>query len=214
MKTAALNEFASTEIGTHFALNNFFPALLAQDSVTLSRLADELGDRVPQHGRLGEVQQMVNHQRRVRTDESARRIAAVENLTGDKATGEPLFTSLCLTCHSAAGKGIGFAPPLDGSSKRDLPALLLAMVEPEAAVENVFRPFHIRMRDGTEVEGFLKFRRGNRVAIQMMGGATQEVNLLRAHTARFRNGHSVMPPLAAGLTDQQIADLAAFVRGL
>ncbi len=214
MKTAALNEFASTEIGTHFALNNFFPALLAQDTATLPRLADELGDRVPQHGRLGEVQQEVNHRRRVRTDESARRIADVEKLTGDKATGEPLFTSLCLTCHSAAGKGIGFAPPLDGSSKRDLPALLLAMVEPEAAVENVFRPFHIRMRDGTELEGFLKSRRGNRVAIQMMGGATQEVNLLRAHTARFRNGHSVMPPLAAGLTDQQIADLAAFVRGL
>lgn len=214
MKTAVLKEFASTETGTHFALNNFFPALLAQDAVTLPRLADELAERVPQHGRLAEVQQIVNRQRKTRTDENAKRIAAVEKLTGDKAAGEPLFTSLCLTCHSAGGKGIGFAPPLDGSSKRDLPALLLAMLEPEAAVENVFRPFHIRMRDGTEIEGFLKARSGNRVSIQLMGGAIQDVNLLRAHTARYRNGHSAMPPLASGLTDQQIADIAAFVRGL
>ena len=88
------------------------------------------------------------------------------------------------------------------------------MLEPEAAVENVFRPFHLRMRDGTEIEGFLKARSGNRAAIQLMGGAVQNVNLLRAHTARYRNGHSVMPPLASGLTDKQIADLAAFVRGL
>ena len=214
IKTAVLNEFASTETGTHFALNNCFPSLLAQDAVFLPRLADELAERVPQHGRLAEVQQVVNRQRKARTSESAARIAAVERLTGDKAAGEPLFTSLCLTCHAAGGKGIGFAPPLDGSSKRDLPAVLLAMIEPEAAVENVFRPFHVRMRDGTEFEGFLKARSGNRVAIQVMGGATHEVNLLRAHTARYRNGHSVMPALAGGLTDQQIADLAAFVRGL
>ena len=87
-------------------------------------------------------------------------------------------------------------------------------MEPEAAVENVFRPFHIRMRDGTELEGFLKARSGNRVTIQLRGGATLDVHLLRSYTARYRNGHSVMPPFAASLTDQQISDLAAFVRGL
>jgi putative heme-binding domain-containing protein len=212
--TAVLNELAATTLGTHFALNNVFPALLAQDATILPRLADELSERVPAHGRLPQVQEIVNRQRKARTEENAKRIAAVEKLTGDKAAGEPIFTSLCLTCHSAGGKGIGFAPPLDGSSKRDLPAVLLAMLEPEAAVENVFRPFHIRMRDGTEIEGFLKARSGNRAAIQLMGGAIQDVNLLRAHTARYRNGHSAMPPLAASLTDQQIADVAAFVRGL
>ena len=108
----------------------------------------------------------------------------------------------------------GQTPPLDGSSKRDLPSVLLAMLEPEAAVENVFRPYHIRLRDGTEIEGFLKARNGNRMTLQLMGGATQELNLLRAHTARHRNAHSVMPPLATSLTDQQIADIAAFLRGL
>ena len=213
-QTQLLTELAATETGTHFALNNAFSALLAQDAITLPRLADELGERVPQHGRLPQVQSRASDLRKVRSEAAARRIAAVESLTGDKAAGEPLFTSFCLTCHSAGGKGIGFAPPLDGSSQRDLPAVLLAMLEPAAAVENVFRPFHVRLRDGREVEGFLKARSGNRAAIQMMGGAVEEVNLLRAHTARHRNGHSVMPPLAEGLTDQQVADLAAFVRGL
>ena len=147
-------------------------------------LADELSERVPKHARLPQVQAIVQQQRKARSEAAAKRIAAVTQLTGDKTAGEPLFTSLCLTCHSAGGKGIGFAPPLNGSNKRDLPALLQAMLEPDAAVENVFRPFHIRLRNGTELEGFLKARSGNRVTIQMMGGATQDVNLFRAHTAR------------------------------
>lgn len=213
-QTQLLNGLASTETGTHFALNNAFPALLAQDATTLPRLADELSERVPKHAHLPQVQAIVQQQRKARSEAAAKRIAAVTQLTGDKTAGGPLFTSLCLTCHSAGGKGIGFAPPLDGSNKRDLPALLQAMLEPDAAVENVFRPLHIRLRNGTELEGFLKARSGNRVTIQMMGGATQHVNLFRAHTARYRNGHSSMPPLAAGLADQQIADLGAFVRGL
>lgn len=213
-QTTVLTELAATTTGTHFALNNVFPGLLAQDATILPRFADELSERVPAHGRLPKLQEIVNRQRMARMDENVRRIATVEKLTGDKAAGEPFFTSLCLACHSVGGKGLGFAPPLDGSRQRDLPAVLLALMEPEAAVENVFRPFHIRMRDGTELEGFLKARSGNRVTIQLMGGATLDVHLLRSYTARYRNGHSVMPPFAASLTDQQISDLAAFVRGL
>ncbi len=219
-QTDVLTELASTSLGTHFALNNVFPALLAQDAVTLPRLADELSERVPGHGRLAEVQAIVKKQHAARTAENGKRItalcAALEQgaLKPDTAAGEPLFTSLCLTCHSAGGKGVAFAPPLDGSSKRDLPALLLAMLEPDAAVENVFRPWQVRLRDGRVIEGFLNAREGNRITLQMMGGAVQNVNLLRAHTARYVNGHSVMPPLATGLTDQQIADLTAWVRGL
>lgn len=219
-QTDVLTELASTTIGAHFALNNVFPALLAQDTATLSRLADELGERVPGHGRLPDVQASVRKNRDARTAANEQRVATLTaalgsgQLTAVPAAGQPLFTGLCLTCHSAGGQGVGFAPPLDGSRQRDLTAVLTALLDPEAAVENVFRPYHVRLRDGTVIEGFLKVRDGNRVAIQSMGGAVQNVNLLRAHTARHLNGHSLMPPLADTLTDQQLADLAGYVRSL
>jgi putative membrane-bound dehydrogenase-like protein len=219
-QTEVLSELASTTTGAHFALNHVFPALLAQDDAVLPRLADELAERVPGHGRLPEVQAVVQRQRATRTASAEKRIASLTTaltsgqLTADPAAGQPLFAGLCLTCHAAGGQGIGFAPPLDGSRQRDLSAVLTALLDPEAAVESVFRPFHVRRRDGTTLEGFLKSRDGNRATLQSMGGAIQPVNLLRAHSARHLNDHSLMPPLAVSLTDQQVADLVAWVRSL
>jgi putative heme-binding domain-containing protein len=219
-QTEVLTELAATTTGAHFALNNVFPALLAQDATTLPRLADELAERVPGHGRLPEVQAVVQRQRAARTEAAEKRRTALTlaltggQLTADPAAGQPLFTGLCLTCHSAGGQGVGFAPPLDGSRQRDPSAVLTALLEPEAAVENVFRPFQVRLRDGSTFEGFLKSRDGQRATMQSMGGAILRVNLLRAHTARYVNGHSLMPALADGLTDQQLADLVAYVRSL
>lgn len=220
VQTEVLTELAATTTGAHFALNNVFPALLAQDAATLPRLADELAERVPGHGRLTEVQAVVQRQRAAHTEAAEKRRTALTlalaggRLTADPAAGQPLFTGLCLNCHSAGGQGVGFAPPLDGSRQRDPSAVLTALLEPEAAVENVFRPFHVRLRDGTSLEGFLKSRDGPHATIQSMGGAMVRVNLLRAHTARHLNGHSLMPALATGLTDQQLADLVAYVRSL
>ena len=218
--TPILAELASTTTGAHFVLNNTFPVLLAQDEFTLARLFDELAERVPGHGRLPQVEAVVARQRAARTQTAADRAAALTRvlvagtITADPAAGRELFAGLCLTCHSAGGRGAGVAPPLDGSRQRELPALLQALLEPEAAVESVFRPFHVRLRDGTQIEGVLKSRRDNRLTVQVMGGALADISLLRVHTARYRNGHSLMPAVVGGLTDQQSADLLSVVRGL
>ncbi len=215
-----LSELAATTVGTHFALNNVFPALSAADPAALARLTDELAERVPTHGRLAPLRALVE---RHRTSTSAAAKARVEALLSalasrklqpDPAAGAPFFASLCLSCHSAAGRGVGFAPPLDGSGKRDTESLLTAIISPEAAVENVFRPWHVRLRSGQVIEGFLKSRDGNRMVIQSMGGETHTVDMLRTHTARYVGGHSLMPALASALSDQQIADVIAVLRKL
>jgi putative membrane-bound dehydrogenase-like protein len=217
-QSEVLEELASTETGTHFALNHAFAPLLAEDASRLSAFADELSERVPSHGRLAETRQRAESLRSTAalTERSARLAAAVASgtLTPDATAGAPLFESLCLPCHAAQGRGVAMAPPLDGSRSRDFAAIFTALIHPAAAVENVFRPFHVRFRDGSSAEGFLQSRQGNRLTLQFMGGSTRSVSALRTWTARYRNGHSIMPPLATGLTDQQLADLAAFVRTL
>jgi putative membrane-bound dehydrogenase-like protein len=213
-----LPELASTETGTHFALNHAFAPLLAQDLPSLAALTDELSERVPAHGRLAETRQRIQQrQASAGLTERANRLAeavATGSLLPDPSAGAPLFQSLCLACHAAQGRGTGFAPPLDGSRRREFAALFAALIDPAAAVENVFRPFHVRFRDGSSTEGFLKSRQGNRLTLQFMGGSTRTVSALRTWTARYRSGHSLMPPLAASLSDQQAADLADYVRSL
>jgi putative membrane-bound dehydrogenase-like protein len=217
-QSEVLEELASTETGTHFALNHAFAPLLAEDASRLSALADELNERVPSHGRLAETRQRAEQLKGAAAlAERANRLAeavASGAMTKDPAAGAPLFESLCLPCHAAQGRGVAMAPPLDGSRSRDFTTIFTALIQPAAAVENVFRPFHVRFRDGSSAEGFLQSRQGNRLTLQFMGGSTRSVSALRTWTARHRNGHSIMPPLAAGLTDQQLADLAAFIRTL
>ena len=70
------------------------------------------------------------------------------------ADGRATVESLCLTCHAIADRGVGFPPPLDGASRRDLDGLIAAIVAPNQAAEHVFLLYQIEKKDGTLVEGF------------------------------------------------------------
>ncbi len=126
--------------------------------------------------------------------------------------GRPLVESICLTCHSIAGKGIGFAPPLDGSASRDLDGLLTAIIAPNEAAENVFRLYRVEKQDGTLVEGFKRNEDANEMTIVLMGGAAVKVPIAEVKAAGYIQGRSVMPDLTAGMTEAQVAAIAAFLR--
>ncbi len=150
-------------------------------------------------------------------DEAARLARRQEDVramltSGDPDAGRPLVESLCLGCHSLAGDGVGFGPPLDGSRDRDPEGLVAAILDPDQAAENVFRLYRIITKDGTTLEGFKASESTNTLTLQFMGGATQEVPIAAIESAGYIDGRSVMPPLAAGLTDRQVADLIAYLR--
>ena len=120
--------------------------------------------------------------------------------------------TICLTCHSIHGKGIGFAPPLDGSANRDLDGLLTAIVAPNAAAENVFRLYHVEKKDGTIVEGFKRNEDVNELTILLMGGAPVKVPISENKAAGYIQGRSMMPDLTGAMTEAQVAAIVAFLR--
>ena len=141
------------------------------------------------------------------------RIAAIKAAlpSASPASGQPLVSSICLTCHAIAGKGVGFAPPLDGSSKRDLDGLITAIIAPDAATEHVFRLYRITRKDGTTIEGFKRSETARDITILSMGGASSAIPIADIKSAGYINGKSVMPNLAAAMPD---ADVAAIVKWL
>lgn len=128
------------------------------------------------------------------------------------ADGKAFVETLCLTCHSIAGHGIGFAPPLDGSASRDLDGLLMAIVAPSEAAENVFRLYRVEKKDGVIVEGFKRSEDEQEIAVVLMGGVTVKVPLGEVKTAGYLQGRSMMPDLTAGMTEAQVAAIAAYLR--
>ena len=130
------------------------------------------------------------------------------------AEGKPLVETLCLACHSAGGKGISIAPPLDGSASRDTDALITAILAPDEAIEQVFRLYRIETKDGGRFEGFKKNESNKEISLMSMGGATQTVPIANIKSAGYVAGKSFMLPLGAGFSDEQLANVVAYLKTL
>lgn len=147
---------------------------------------------------------------------TAARIAAVKAaLPKAKAEdGRMLTEGICLSCHQLGGKGIGFAPPLDGTWSRDVDGVITAIVDPNAAMENVFRNFRIIRNDGTTVEGFKQNENRHGVMLLMMGGVPQNIPMKDIKDAGYIDGQSMMPNLTGGMPPEQVASIVAYLRSV
>ena len=139
----------------------------------------------------------------------------IESGKGNPAAGKPLFDALCLSCHSAGGKGAGFAPPLDGSAHRDNHGLLTSILDPNAAVEANYYVFKITKKDGSTVEGFCEKQDSRGVTLRFMGGAKLFVPSSEIKSKNYVFGKSVMPGgLIDNMADSQVADILAYIKSL
>lgn len=145
---------------------------------------------------------------------TAKRIAAVKAAlpAAKAADGKQVVETTCLSCHSIAGKGAGFAPPLDGSADRDLDGMLTAIIAPDAATENIFRLYRVEKKDGTLIEGFKRSEDAQGLAVVLMGGAVTNIPAGEVKAAGYVQGRSMMPDLTTGMTEAQVAAIAAYLR--
>jgi putative heme-binding domain-containing protein len=90
--------------------------------------------------------------------------------------------------------------------------LLTSILAPDAAVEQVFRLYRIETKTGQRIEGFKKSESAKDITVLLMGGVPQVIPVADIKSAGYIAGKSVMLPLAGGFSDQQIADIAAYLR--
>lgn len=146
----------------------------------------------------------------------AKRVAEIRKLmeSPDRQpdTGKQFVRSMCTMCHRMGDKGVSLAPPLDGSASRDIDGLITAIVDPDAAVENVFRLYRIETKDGAKLEGFKKSGDAKEIVLMFMGGTTQSVPVAQIERAGYVQDKSFMPSLGAGMSDAQVADVVLYLR--
>ena len=146
-------------------------------------------------------------------------VEALLALRGDAGRGRELFLdprAQCSTCHSfehgGRRRGGDIGPDLTGvRTKLDAARIFDAILNPSAEIAHGFETWLLETRDGALLGGFvladgptviLKDTQGKRHAL-----AAGDV------VARTRERVSTMPDgVAAGLTDQELADLVAFLR--
>jgi putative membrane-bound dehydrogenase-like protein len=137
---------------------------------------------------------------------------AVLTLKGDPARGKALFAKNCAVCHRLAGAGNDVGPDLSGLTDKSSQALLVAVLDPNRAVEPRYINYVATTKDGLLLTGRLDSETGASITLIGPDGRTHVV--LRADLEELvSTGKSVMPEgLEKDLRPQELADLFEYVR--
>lgn len=136
---------------------------------------------------------------------------AALDLVGDPTSGSAHFASLCATCHHMEGVGVDVGPNLSSLSDKSPQALLIAILDPNRAVEDKFKQYIVTAKNGQTSTGILSEETSTTITLTNIGGTTQ--TLLRQNLSSIKSTDlSLMPEgLDAGLDHRQMADLLAYL---
>lgn len=217
-QSALIDNLSSTPQGSALLLQLLDDKVLKMDHFKLAS-AERINNSLKKDKR---AQSLLKNLQKKAAEEKARFrqtlakfTAIAEKKGGDPAQGKPLFTALCLSCHTVGGNGAGFAPALDGSAHRENEALLTAILDPDAAIEGNYTLYRIVKKDGSTLEGYLEQKDERGATLRFMGGSKIYVTTAEIKSQSFVSGRSVMPAnLISNMDDASVANLLAYIRTL
>ncbi|WP_406699828.1 PVC-type heme-binding CxxCH protein [Singulisphaera sp. Ch08] len=141
-------------------------------------------------------------------------IAAYQTATtlpGNVASGAVLFKKVCATCHRVGQEGAEVGPDLAALTDKSPGALLVAILDPNRALEAKYANFTVQTTDGRVLTGLIASETATAVTLRRQEG--KEDVLLRAEIDEIAaSGQSLMPEgLEKDLKPQEVADLLAFL---
>jgi putative membrane-bound dehydrogenase-like protein len=137
---------------------------------------------------------------------------AVLTLRGEPARGKELFVKHCSACHQFAGVGNAVGPDLASLGDKSNQSLLIAVLDPNRAVEARYQEYRADLKDGRSLNGVLTAETSTSVTLAGADGKLQV--LLRQDIESLKsNGRSAMPEgLEKQLAAQDLADVFAHLR--
>jgi putative heme-binding domain-containing protein len=148
--------------------------------------------------------------------EKQERMAAVARLIasgkGDPVQGKQLFSATCATCHKLHSEGQSIGPDLTGYERDNLDFLLLAIVDPSAAIREEFTNFELETKDGLLLTGFVTERAAQSVTIEDAQQGRSVVPKSKIKSLQASPVSRMPEGLLDSLNEQQIRDLFAYLR--
>jgi putative heme-binding domain-containing protein len=126
--------------------------------------------------------------------------------------GAELFETHCATCHAHGGRGFAVGPNLMEFAGKGVQDFLMAIIDPNAAVDPKFVSYDIETKDGRSLSGIVKNESASALTLVQSGGVIETV--LRSAVKEMRPLRlSLMPEgLEQNLSAQDMADLIAWIK--
>jgi putative membrane-bound dehydrogenase-like protein len=138
-------------------------------------------------------------------------IAELCRRTGDIASGRTVYITLCQSCHQIGGEGTNFGPALSEiGSKLPREGLYASILDPSQAINFGFEGWQLETKDGTILAGMITSETDRDLTVRTVGGINNKLKKSDV-TKREKMSASLMPPLAAAITEKQIVDLVEFL---
>jgi putative heme-binding domain-containing protein len=131
---------------------------------------------------------------------------------GDAPRGQVAFGKICAACHQLGGIGHVVGPDLASVGDKSAPSLLIAILDPNRAVEARYINYVAQTKNGLTFTGVLASETGN--SITLIGQEGKQQVILRTDLEELSSTNkSVMPEgLEKDLKPQDVADLIAFIQ--
>ena len=138
---------------------------------------------------------------------------AIAKLTGDATRGQKVFAKTCAVCHKLGGVGNEVGPDLASLNDKSTPYLLVAILDPNRAVEARYVSYVAETKAGLTLTGVLTAETSS--SITLVGADGKPQTILRTDLESLvSTGRSAMPEgLEKDLSPQDLADVMAHVRG-
>jgi putative heme-binding domain-containing protein len=132
-------------------------------------------------------------------------------LPGDSERGAKLFTKTCAACHQYTGMGPQVGPDIAAVKDKSPEGLLIAILDPNRAVEARYINYLAVLESGQTVTGLIASETSTSLTLVGADGKRHEI-LRRDLQELTSTGKSVMPEgVEKDLSQQDIADIIAFV---
>lgn len=138
------------------------------------------------------------------------RYQGVARRAGNGERGLQVFNQACAACHVFVGTN-SVGPPLGTYRDKSVADFLIAILDPNAAVEPKYTGYTVTLKDGRTLAGVISEESGAGFTLIMPGNVSQPV--ARHEVASLSALETSLMPegLEAGLSEQDLADLIAYL---
>lgn len=143
-----------------------------------------------------------------------RQVASVlSSGTGDPHRGKELFSKTCAKCHRLHGEGKKIGPDLTGYERDNLDFMLLAVIDPSAAIREEYTGYQVVTVDGLILTGFLRNTTETTITFETSDKGEIVLPKEEIDFGPVAQSISIMPEkLLDEYSEQQIRDLFVYLK--
>ena len=138
--------------------------------------------------------------------------SAVEQLKGDSSKGHAVFLQNCAPCHRVRDEGNQVGPDLGMMADKPLSVFLLAILDPNQAVEARYISYTASTKNDREISGVIATETPNSITLKNVNGI--EETILRSEITELKSsGLSLMPEgFEKAISTRDMADLVSYLK--